>query len=248
MEFRSRSEWIDQPPTKTDPILSENSVTWHAAAQLARPPAEQQLKAIFDYYCGFTKDMPPGGAYWDIPYNFAICSDGDIWECRGWDVKGAGNGVGNNDDGISVLVLALCGQPLPAAVPQAMMTFWRTAHGRGYKENKLHCDWRPTECPGIHVAAVFALACRDASYGKGARGEHIKALQRFLEKAGYAPGPIDGIIGRGKSKTTMALQSFLIDKGFSVGSDGADGHWGGKTRSAFDRARNAGYFSGLRLG
>lgn len=44
--------------------------------------------------------------------------------------------------------------------------------------------------------------------------EAVEALQRALEKAGYSPGKVDGVIG---SKTRSALESYQRAKGLPVG-------------------------------
>ncbi|MEW6244053.1 MAG: polysaccharide deacetylase family protein [Bacillota bacterium] len=47
----------------------------------------------------------------------------------------------------------------------------------------------------------------------GSKGPHILDLQRRLSKAGFSPGPLDGIFGK---KTLEAVRAFQEDRGLSV--------------------------------
>ncbi len=77
------------------------------------------------------------------------------------------------------------------------------------------------------------------SYGRtvsktGYRGSQcIKQLQTELKDLGYYRGAIDGLCGR---QTVTALQLWLEDQGYDVGSWGCNGYFGGDTSTAMGHA------------
>lgn len=64
----------------------------------------------------------------------------------------------------------------------------------------------------------------------------IRSIQNRLNQLGYDAGEEDGIAGK---KTITALQKFLIDRGFGVGDDGADGYLGHNTVLAYQKFLNS---------
>lgn len=56
----------------------------------------------------------------------------------------------------------------------------------------------------------------------GSTGAAVKYLQQSLNKLGYNPGPIDGILG---TKTNIAVRSFQKSKGLIVDGIVANNTW-----------------------
>ena len=61
----------------------------------------------------------------------------------------------------------------------------------------------------------------------------VKKLQRRLKDRGWYKGEVDGFAGK---KTFKALQGFLIKRGYSCGSYGANGVWGPASNTALCKA------------
>lgn len=68
----------------------------------------------------------------------------------------------------------------------------------------------------------------------------FQGLGRYVERPGfhyeYATAGLGAETGEAVTKTVRQLQQLLLQKGFSVGSSGADGTWGSRTRGALERA------------
>ena len=84
-----------------------------------------------------------------------------------------------------------------------------------------------------YLIAVDPSSWEFVSYPLGS--PTIKAIQNRLNQLGYNSGTEDGLAGE---KTVKALQKFLLDRGYDVGADGADGYLGANTVKAYQTFLN----------
>ena len=84
-----------------------------------------------------------------------------------------------------------------------------------------------------YLIAVDPSSWEFVSYPLGS--PTIKAIQNRLNQLGYNAGTEDGLAGE---KTVKVLQKFLLDRGYDVGADGADGYLGSNTVKAYQTFLN----------
>ncbi|XP_078597485.1 peptidoglycan-recognition protein SC2-like isoform X1 [Branchiostoma floridae x Branchiostoma japonicum] len=147
----TRAEWGARPPKSRANLTSpvpyviihhsyEPDVCWN------RSQCEKYVRGIQNFH------MDTRG--WDdIGYNFLVGGNGDVFEGRGWGVKGAQAGPDWNNRSIGICFIGDFTDKLP---PKEAITAGKVLIQLGVDKKKLvanytlygHRQVRPTECPG----------------------------------------------------------------------------------------------------
>ncbi|XP_045185303.2 peptidoglycan-recognition protein SC2-like [Mercenaria mercenaria] len=147
----SRSEWNARPAVKT--TWMSNSVTYaiihHATGSrcFSTATCKTKVKSYQNYH------MDTKG-WWDIGYNFVVGEDGNIYEGRGWNVRGAHAGSSAiNRNSIGICVIGDFSNTVPnTAAQNAVKSLLNCAKNNGKLASSYtlcgHRDVRSTQCPG----------------------------------------------------------------------------------------------------
>lgn len=122
----------------------------------------------------------------------------------------------------------LGGLSVKSATPPSESAKTKTNNSESAKTNN---DANNTGLKGLPIKTVAPPEDKPIEVNRnilrqGATGTDVRHLQEALTKAGFSPGPKDGIFG---PKTEAALKSFQQSKGITV-----DGIFGPQTRGAFN--------------
>lgn len=224
-----RSEWDARTPY--DRIYVSPSARTEFIVHYSYGPTTQTVRSIQDFH------MDERG-WSDIAYNLLVDDNGNAYEGRGWDVRGA-HAVGHNTSGIGVCYI---GQNSPTAEAKATIrALYNEANRRTGREldYKGHGDVNETSCPGSNLQSWIddGMPAGAATIDEGMMGmiinlrkgdgkstgkrEHVKFLQIALEEQLENALPEYGVDGEYGDETEAAVLAARR----AEGSDQDFGDW-----------------------
>jgi hypothetical protein len=160
--FHARSTWVHPAPPITGPVMPPfsriDTMAIHYPSGNTPDGDPTDRLDVAPYLRSIQVDYERSRGY-SIGYSFAIDWTGDVWECRGWDIKPAAN-AGHNDHTIALLMLVDQDQPATAAqlaAARAYVAELERRHGRpivvtGHGQ----LPGAATACPGAGLRAQIA--------------------------------------------------------------------------------------------
>jgi len=240
MDITSRAQWGARAPRKLSEVVIDSwSVKTEFFVHYSFGSADQSMQSLQNYF------MDSRG-YNDIGYSFVVHPvTGQIWEGRGWLVRG-GHTYGHNKPGIGVCVLGK--GPASQAARRSVRWLWEESQRRaGQHLRQLgHKDVVNTSCPGTELYTwTHAGMPVDTDPGttpnnwterivntlpdvkRGSTGLAAKTAQALLNRdLKGEPLQLDGVFGPKSEEVLKAWQvAFKVPN--SVKSDGTgDGVFG----------------------
>jgi hypothetical protein len=111
--FHARSTWVHPAPPITGPAMVPfsriDTMAIHYPAGNTPDGDPTDRPDVAGYLRSIQSDYVRTRGY-SIGYSFAIDWTGDVWECRGWDIRPAAN-AGHNDHTVALLMLVDQDQP-----------------------------------------------------------------------------------------------------------------------------------------
>jgi hypothetical protein len=165
--FHARSTWVHPAPPITGPAAVPASridtVVIHYPAGQTPDGDPTDRTEVAAYLRAIQTDYETNRGY-SIGYSFAIDWLGDVWECRGWDLKPAAN-AGHNDHTLPLLLIVDQDQPATDEQLQSAREYVAeqerrsghpivvTGHGQ--------LPGAATACPGVGLRAQIAAGLFD---------------------------------------------------------------------------------------
>lgn len=116
----------------------------------------------------------------------------------------------------------------------------------GDKKGNLHMHkwYANTACPGPYLGAKFAYIAEEVNRRLGGeppaeKVEVVKPAEQAVNKEGVCTVNVSVLRKGSKGEAVKALQILLVGNGFSCGSYGADGSFGGATEEAVRKYQKA---------
>ncbi len=154
MNIHPRSSWSDRTPLgELHWDYGKRYVVVHWTAGPSAADQEQWgTPALLVGMEHFHMDRKGG---WAIFYNFVVDQEGEVWEGRGWNMRGGAQGVTESDrQDISIAAILAPGEVPSAAMLNALEAFHAVASDRGWDQGKKgHMDFKPKACPGPDLYA-----------------------------------------------------------------------------------------------
>jgi hypothetical protein len=203
--IRPRSDWTSTTsgcttefvPSEVDGVAVHWNGTWVTLSPDAQLRADRNFHVNTRGWC-------------DIAYNLAVDQNGDVWVCRGLDLRSSANGsldsnrryvavvalLGQNADGSAVQV------PTPAMLDglrkAVEIVRWKYPQAT---EIKTHNDVRPsaTACPGPHLTAAVHNGALNPETSDMTEAQYQDLLTRVADIEAIVKGafetPTDGQAG-----------------------------------------------------
>lgn len=161
--FHARSTWVHPAPPITGPLANlarVDTVVIHYPAGNAPDGDPGDLTDVGAYLRAVQRDyMTDPDRGYSIGYSFAIDHTGDVWECRGWDIRPAAN-AGHNDHTLPLLMIVDQDQPASTAALESARAYVLELHRRTGRAPKIvghgQLAGAATACPGIGLREQIA--------------------------------------------------------------------------------------------
>jgi hypothetical protein len=231
VKYISRTQWGAKPPATANGRFTPlrkwrvQGVVVHHGGVKHPPKGVAAVKAFERHH------LSKG---WDgIAYNWLVDETGTIFEGRGWGARGGATkwwnsksvsvcytGWGHDPVGVNVL------ESIKALTVEAGVRFgklWVSTHRlkgstdcpggwlADWVEAGMVVDKNPSDQDWVGVVAHIhflkaEVAKKPLSRWRRSRGEAVRLVQTRLLERGFAPGPADGIYGKGTAAAVKAFQ------------------------------------------
>lgn len=230
MEFVPRSTWGALPPV--DPLLPLDAekivgiVIHHTVTGTAHP--QVRMRGIDQYH----HSRGWGGGF---AYCFAVSTEGEIFEGRGFN-RGGATGRDWDYRTVSVAFIGTSGDEFPAAAADGLkevIAYVRSVYG-DHLWVKPHSDFKATECPGAPIRDWIASLEPEAVRTAPSGSEEImdwSGLIALFTRLGEALG--ERPLRRWRKNSALAVaavQARLTVRGYNSGV--TDGKFGRRTQQA----------------